>query len=285
VLPAWDGVGPVQAQQFEAATRRGLATDPSRRPATPGELVERLRAGWAQALPTGVVTFCVSDIPGSAAHWEGSPIAMATALVRHDEVIAESIARHGGRLITSIGQGDSTVSVFESAPAAVAAALSAGRALDEEHWPSGLPIRARFALRTGAADGRGTDYYGPSMNLTVWLRGQADSGEIVVSTATAELAAGRLPDGYTLVDLGPHAPEGGGSAESVYALRGPGVQAPLAVSECPYRGLLAFEPEDRNYFFGHEPVVSGSSLGSRPGAFCRSSAPRAAASRRSCAPV
>ena len=68
VLPTWEGIDPAQAEQLEAAIRLGMATDPARRPATPGELVERLRAGWAEALPTGVVTFCLSDIEGSTAH-------------------------------------------------------------------------------------------------------------------------------------------------------------------------------------------------------------------------
>src|SRR3954467_10219833 len=58
VLPSWDGVHPVQAEQLEGAIRLGMATQPARRPSAPGELVERLRAGWAAGLPTGVVTFC-----------------------------------------------------------------------------------------------------------------------------------------------------------------------------------------------------------------------------------
>ncbi len=55
--------------------RSGSAWRPirRRRPATPGELVERLRAGWAAGLPTGVVTFCFSDIEGSTALWEAAP--------------------------------------------------------------------------------------------------------------------------------------------------------------------------------------------------------------------
>src|SRR5665213_4473491 len=38
VLPSWDGIDPAQAEQLEAAIRLGMATDPLRRPATPGEL-------------------------------------------------------------------------------------------------------------------------------------------------------------------------------------------------------------------------------------------------------
>src|SRR3954467_10504216 len=55
--PAWEGIDPAQAQQLEAAIRHGLTTDPAGRPLTPGEFVERLRTGWAEALPTGVITF------------------------------------------------------------------------------------------------------------------------------------------------------------------------------------------------------------------------------------
>ena len=71
VLPAWEGIDPAQA----AAARGRDPTRAWRRirragPKTPGELVERLRAGWSAALPTGVVTFCCSDIEGSTALWE-----------------------------------------------------------------------------------------------------------------------------------------------------------------------------------------------------------------------
>ena len=38
VRPAWDGLDPAQAADLEEAIRAGLATDPARRPETPGEL-------------------------------------------------------------------------------------------------------------------------------------------------------------------------------------------------------------------------------------------------------
>jgi eukaryotic-like serine/threonine-protein kinase len=132
VLPSWESIDPAQAEQLENAIRLGMATDPSRRPATPGELVERLRVGWAEALPSGVITFCVSEIEGSTAMWDSDPIAMAAALVRHDELIADCAETHGGQFLKAMGEGDSTVSVFDSAPSALDAALAATRALSAE---------------------------------------------------------------------------------------------------------------------------------------------------------
>src|SRR3984885_1094709 len=251
VLPAWEGIEPPQAEQLEAAIRLGMATDQARRPATPGELVERMRAGWAEALPTGVITFCLSDIEGSPALWDAHPAAMAEALVRHDELIADCVERRGGRFLKSIGE--STVSVFDSAPEALIAAVAATRALSAEQWPADLPIAVRFGIHTGEAEHRGTDYLGPAVNLAAQLRDQADAGQIFLSSATTELVGAHLPDGCELIDLGPHRLRGLGKPEHVHAVKAPGIGAPLAATNCPYRGLLAFEPEDRGYFFGREP--------------------------------
>src|SRR5215208_2741698 len=256
VLPAWQRFDAEQAKQLEAAIRLGMATDPARRPKTPGELVERLRAGWSEALPTGVVTFCCSDIEGSTALWESQPEAMAEALVRHDELIADAVEARGGSLIKSMGEGDSTVSVFDSAPAAIAAALAANRSLSAEEWPPGISIVARWGIHTGEAERRDADYYGPTINLAARVRAQADGGEILLSSVTSELVAKHLPEGCSLVDLGPHRLKGLGAPERIHALAGPGIRTPLSAAESPYRGLLAFEPDDRAFFFGREDVAA-----------------------------
>src|SRR3954452_682155 len=255
VLPSWEGIEPAQAKQLEAAIRMGLATDPARRPATPGELVERLRSGWGAALPTGVMTFCLSDIEGSTALWDNDPAAMAEALVRHDEIIAAHVESHGGRFLKSMGEGDSTVSVFESTPRALDAAVDATYALREENWPGGIRLAVRFGLHTGEAERRGADYFGPTLTLAARLRGQADGGQIFVSAATAALVADHLPDGCELVDLGPHRLSGLRAPEKIHGVKGPGIRAPLPAGESPYRGLLSFEPDDRRFFVGRDEVV------------------------------
>ena len=72
---------------------------------------------------------------------------------------------------------------------------------------------------------------------------------------TSELVGRHLPDGWELVDLGLHRLGGGGASERIHAVKTAGVSAPLPATDCPYRGLPAFEPEDRDYFFGREQVV------------------------------
>jgi len=256
VLPSWDGIDAAQAEQLEAGIRRGLVTDPGRRPATPGEFVELLRSGWAATLPTGVVTLLLSDIEGSTSLWERDPAAMAEALVRHDELATEHVETHGGRLLKSMGEGDSTFSVFDSAQQALAAAVAVTHAFANETWPGDLSIAVRFGIHTGEAQQRDGDYFGPTVNLAARVRAQADGGQIFLSTATRDLVGAHLPAGCELVDLGPYRLRGVTAAEHLHAVRGPGLTTPLPGGECPYRGLLAFEPADRRFFFGREGVVA-----------------------------
>jgi WD40 repeat protein/class 3 adenylate cyclase/tRNA A-37 threonylcarbamoyl transferase component Bud32/energy-coupling factor transporter ATP-binding protein EcfA2 len=256
ILPAWEGISPAQAEQLQDAIRLGLATDPARRPETPGEFVERLRVGWSAGLPSGVVTFCMSDIEGSTALWDAHPEAMAEALVTHDELIVDAVEAHGGSVVQTMGEGDSIVSVFDSAPGAVAAAYAANCALAAQQWPPDISIAVRWGLHTGEIERRGTEFRGTTIIVAARLRAQADGGQIFLSSVTSELVASHLPEGCELVDLGPHRLKGLAAPERIRALKGPGVDAPLSASECPYRGLLAFEADDREFFFGRERVVA-----------------------------
>lgn len=239
-----------------AGIRAGLAADPARRPATPGELVGLLRSGLASTLPTGTMTFCMTDIVGSTRLWESRPGAMAAALVRHDELIASAVQAQGGHFLKSMGEGDSTVSVFDSAGRAVRAAIAATDALAAEPWPEGVLIRARFGLHTGMAQRRGDDYFGSTVNLAARVRGEADGGEVLLSSTTARLASAELPAGYGFVDLGPHSLQGIERPQAISALTGPGLDTAAAATECPYRGLMAFQSQDRHLFFGREEVVA-----------------------------
>ena len=207
-------------------------------------------------LPTGVVTFCMSDIEGSTHLWERDPDAMLDALVRHTERIAEAVEAHGGQLLRQMGEGDSTVSVFTDPVAAVRAAIAAMTALDDEPSLNGQTIRTRFGLHTGTPRIRDGEYHGSILNLTARVRGEAAGGEILVSERTARLVRHALPRGYTVVELGHHHLKGIERPEPISALAGPGLVTPAAVATAPYRGLLAFEAADRHLFFGREDAVA-----------------------------
>ena len=73
--------------------------------------------------PSGTVPFLFTDIEGSTAHWEQRPGAMRDALAVHDEIVTAVIARRGG-LVFSTG-GDGFAAVFARADSATQAAVEA----------------------------------------------------------------------------------------------------------------------------------------------------------------
>ena len=79
----------------------------------------------AFTLPTGTVTFLLTDVEGSTRRWEAAPEAMAAAIARHYELLGQAIAGHGGVRPVEQGEGDSVVAAFSRASDAVAAAVAA----------------------------------------------------------------------------------------------------------------------------------------------------------------
>ena len=170
-------------------------------------------------LPTGVVTFLLTDIEGSSRLWEADADAMAAALELHDELIAKSANEHGGRLLKAKGEGDATLTVFRRASDAVACAVVLQRTLQGAPWPGGLDLRVRVALHTGEAHERDGDYFGPALNRAARLRSVARGGATVMSQATAEIVHDRLPPETELVELGRQELRGLSRPENVFELR------------------------------------------------------------------
>jgi class 3 adenylate cyclase len=52
----------------------------------------------ARPLPTGMVTFLLTDIEGSTRLWETQPDAMRVALARHDVLLRKAIGERGGQI-------------------------------------------------------------------------------------------------------------------------------------------------------------------------------------------
>ena len=175
----------------------------------------------SRSLPSGVVTFLLTDIQGSTRLWERESEAMASALARHDAMVSTCVRRSRGYVVKSKGEGDSVFAVFSHARDAVAAALVIQLALRAERWPTSVPIQVRVALHTGRVDLRDGDYFGPTVNRCARIRSLATGGQVLLSSATAQLVQAHLPTGATLSDLGLHALKDLSAPERVFALRHP----------------------------------------------------------------
>ena len=172
-------------------------------------------------LPTGTITFMLTDVEGSTRMWREYPETMFAAAGRHHEIIHGAVHRWGGSLPKDQGEGDSVFAAFARATDAVGAAIDIQRAFEQEPWPEGIEMRIRMALHTGEAEVREGNYYGTTVSRTARIRGLAWGGQTLLSQATKELSQDRLPAEAELRDLGSHVLKDFQRPEHVYQLNHP----------------------------------------------------------------
>ena len=204
--------------------------------------------------PAGTVTFLFTDIQGSTRLWEQHPDAMRPALARHDHLLHQAIADNNGYVFKTVG--DAFCAAFATAPDAVQAALSAQQAMEAQSWDLPAPLLVRIALHTGAAEERGGDYFGQSLNRVARLMAAGHGGQTLLSGAAQELTRDHLPKGMTLLDLGERRLKDLGRPEHVFQLRHPSLPAdfpPLRSLDNP--DLPNNLPQQVTSFIGREKQV------------------------------
>lgn len=171
------------------------------------------------SLPTGTLTLFLTDIEGSSQLWERHSEAMKEAISRHDRIIREAVESHRGAQPVEQGEGDSTLTAFQSPSDALACALQIQRQFASEPWPPLLTIRVRAALHTGEVELRDERrYWGPAINRCARLRAIGHGGQTLVSSVTHDLMADRLPAEVTFKDMGIHHLRDLATPEHVYQL-------------------------------------------------------------------
>jgi predicted ATPase/class 3 adenylate cyclase len=155
-------------------------------------------------LPSGTLTFLLSDIEDSTTAWDQHPDSMRRALEIHDEIFQSAASHHNGRLVELGREGDSVLCVFRRPSEAVACALNAQLALQRAKWPAGAAIRVRIALHTGEADVRDGHYFGPAVYRCARLMATSSGGQTILSGPTHDLVVDSLPQSVSLLDLGSH---------------------------------------------------------------------------------
>ena len=189
------------------------------------------------ALPTGTVTFLFTDIEGSTERWDIHREAMLAAVQRHDAIGHAAMDAHGGYVFKTLG--DAFCVAFARTDAAVSAALDFQRALAAEDFSAVGGLRVRAALHTGAADERGGDYFGSTVNRVARLLSIGHGGQTLLSGVTHDLVLGALPSQVSLRDLGEHRLKDLSRPEYVYQL-----VAPELASEFPALRSLQSMPNN-----------------------------------------
>jgi predicted ATPase/class 3 adenylate cyclase len=203
-------------------------------------------------LPTGTVTFLFTDIEGSTRMLQAEGERWKSILEDHNRLLRGAIREAGG--IDLRTEGDAFFAVFRSAPAAVAAAASAQRALASHSWPADAEVRVRMGMHTGEGTRGGDEYVGLDVHRAARIAATGHGGQVLVSSTTAELVDATLPDGLRVRDLGRHRLKDLARPERIYQLTVDGLPAefpPIRSLETPTN-----LPVQRTSFVGREREVA-----------------------------
>jgi class 3 adenylate cyclase len=139
-----------------------------------------------QAAPDGTVTILFSDIEGSTAMTERLGDQRWLEVLReHNAIVREQVAAHEGFEVKS--EGDGFMLAFQSARRGIECAAEIQRAFAQRNKSADEPIKVRIGLHTGEAIKEADDFFGKNVILAARIAGQAQGGEILVSSLLKEL--------------------------------------------------------------------------------------------------
>jgi WD40 repeat protein/class 3 adenylate cyclase/energy-coupling factor transporter ATP-binding protein EcfA2 len=228
-------------------------------------------------LPAGTVTFLFTDIEGSTRLLHELGDRYADVLTDHRRLLREVFGRHNGREVDT--QGDSFFVAFGDADDAVRAAAAAQGALAAHPWPGEADVRVRMGIHTGEPLISGDHYVGIDVHRGARIAAAAYGGQVLISARTSALVQGNgAGANAALRELGAYPLKDLPEPERLFQLVVEGLPAsfppprvdekapaaaglpdyslPPADVPCPYKGLVRFEPEDSDLFFGREEIVS-----------------------------
>lgn len=183
-------------------------------------------------LPRGTVTFLFSDVEESTelVRRVGNE---TFAVVRADQrrLLRRAFAAHGGHEIDTAGDGFFVA--FDSARAAVQAAIDGQLALARHEWPDGAEMRVRMGLHTAEPHLGDDGYVGIGVHRASRICDAGRGGQILLSNATAGIVEDAELSGVSLIDLGEHRLKDLRVEQRLFQLGAPGLPASFEPPRTP----------------------------------------------------
>jgi class 3 adenylate cyclase len=204
---------------------------------------ERLRgqvdaqASETRTLPTGHVTFLLTDIEGSTGLLQRLGDRYVALLADVRAMIRLSVSRAGGREVDA--RADEFFAVFDRAPKALEAALSIERSAGGRAWPDGVEVKIRIGIHGGRPTLTDAGYVGLAVHTVARICSVAHGGQILLSAATRNVVGRARPAGIRFRSLGSHRLRGLREAQTLFQVEA----ADLPTRFPPLRALAASSGE------------------------------------------
>jgi class 3 adenylate cyclase len=181
-----------------------------------GFMDAQLRRQGQRRLPSGAVTFLLTDIQDSTGlvHRLGDGYAPVLADTRR--LIRGAVRRAGGVEVDA--RADEFFAVFKQPHAALAAAVAIQRAVRDHAWPEGVALRLRAGVHSGRPTLTEGGYVGLAVHATARVSAAAHGGQILISSAATRAVGDQLAAELSFVELGTYRLRGLPEAETLYQL-------------------------------------------------------------------
>jgi class 3 adenylate cyclase len=179
------------------------------------------RSGARPDLPTGPVTFMISDIEGSTRLVDRLGDAYAALLDGVRDLIRSAVEARSGYEVDA--RADEFFAVFPTAGDALETAIALQRDIVDRPWPA--PVRVRIGLHSGNPARTETGYVGLAVNTVARVCSAGHGGQVVASGIVRDQLEGRAPEGATFRSLGAYELHGLPESVELFQVEAPGLQA------------------------------------------------------------
>lgn len=155
------------------------------------------------ALPSGTVTFLVTDMVGSAKLVREAGSETAGLVLDEYERILRDATEHAGGHVFEVA-GDSFIAAFVRGRDALETAASATAAMAATDWPEARRPAIRIGLHTGEASPTKARYLGLTLPRTFRVCGSASAGQVLLSESTESVLDPSVNDSFVIRDAGIH---------------------------------------------------------------------------------
>jgi len=201
------------------------------------------QASEVRTLPTGIVTFLLTDVEGSTELLQRLGDRYAALLADIRALIRGCVHRAGGREVDA--RADEFLGVFVRASGALEAALGIERALRSRAWPEGVCVRVRTGIHSGRPTLTDSGYVGLAVHTVARICSAGHGGQILLSVAARDALGRARPVGLRMRALGSHRFHGLREPLAIVQVMGPDLQArfpPLRVMAGSTTGAATKEP-------------------------------------------
>jgi class 3 adenylate cyclase len=183
----------------------------------------RARAAVARELPTGQVTFLLTDIEDSTGLLRRLGDGYAELLSDVRRLLRRAVQRSGGSEVDV--RADELFAVFKRPAAALGAALAIQRRVEARTWTGDARVRLRIGIHTGRPTLTDSGYVGLAVHTAARICAAGHGGQILLSDAAVRAAKAAAPAGVAFRALGRHRLHGLPDPEPLFQLKAVDLQA------------------------------------------------------------